>query len=63
MQSEVSRRRGLTRRVVLRGALIVALAATGVGTAVALSGPILKTTHNSRLGAIVVNAKGQRSIT
>jgi predicted lipoprotein with Yx(FWY)xxD motif len=59
MRFEASRRRGLTRRVVLRGALVVVLAATGVGTAVALSGPILKTTHNSRLGAIVVNAKGQ----
>ena len=49
----------MTRRVVLRGALVLALVATGVGTAFALSGPILKTTHNSRLGAIVVNAKGQ----
>ena len=48
----------MTRRLMLRGALLIALAAAGAATALAVAGPILKTSHNARLGAIVVNAKG-----
>ena len=59
MRSRRRRWRELPNRVAVRGALVVALAAAGVGTAFALAGPILKTTHNSRLGSIIVNARGQ----
>jgi predicted lipoprotein with Yx(FWY)xxD motif len=36
---------------------LVAIASAGAGTALAVGGPIIKS-HNSRLGAIVVNASG-----
>jgi predicted lipoprotein with Yx(FWY)xxD motif len=42
-----------------RALLLVVLAVAGVGTALAVSGPILKGTHNTKLGAnIVVSAGG-----
>jgi predicted lipoprotein with Yx(FWY)xxD motif len=47
-------RKRITRRILV----LVVLAAAGVGTALAVGGPILKVSHNSRLGAIVVDAKG-----
>jgi predicted lipoprotein with Yx(FWY)xxD motif len=47
-------RKRFTRRILV----LVVLAAAGVGTALAVGGPILKVSHNSQLGAIVVDAKG-----
>jgi predicted lipoprotein with Yx(FWY)xxD motif len=38
--------------------VLVVLAAAGVGTALAVGGPILKVSHNAKLGAIVVDTKG-----
>jgi predicted lipoprotein with Yx(FWY)xxD motif len=46
-------------RLVPRALLLVVLAAAGVGTALAVSGPILKASHNAKLGAIVVDAQGR----
>jgi predicted lipoprotein with Yx(FWY)xxD motif len=46
------------RRFAPRLLVFAAIGATGVGTALAVSGPIIKTSHNSRLGAIVVSANG-----
>ena len=48
----------MTKRITRRILVLVVLAAAGVGTALAVGGPILKVSHNSRLGAIVVDAKG-----
>src|SRR5580698_1284302 len=49
----------MRKRFASRALLLVVLAAAGVGTALAVSGPILKGTHNTRLGAnIVVSASG-----
>lgn len=48
----------MRRRFAPRILVVVVLAAAGVGTALAVGGPILKVSHNSKLGAIVVDAKG-----
>ena len=49
----------MRKRFASRALLLVVLAAAGVGTALAVSGPILKGAHNTRLGAnIVVSASG-----
>jgi predicted lipoprotein with Yx(FWY)xxD motif len=47
------------KRFASRALVLVVLGAAGVGTALAVSGPILKGTHNTKLGAnIVVSAGG-----
>jgi predicted lipoprotein with Yx(FWY)xxD motif len=43
---------------VLRALAIAAAGVLGVGVAFAVTSPILKSTHDARLGSIVVNAKG-----
>jgi predicted lipoprotein with Yx(FWY)xxD motif len=48
----------MSKRFTRRILVLVVLAAAGVGTALAVGGPILKVSHNSQLGAIVVDAKG-----
>src|ERR1700722_625968 len=49
----------MRKTIAVRALLLVVLAAAGVGTALAVAGPILKGTHNTRLGAnIVVSASG-----
>ena len=48
----------MRKRFAPRILILVVLAAAGVGTALAVGGPILKVSHNSQLGAIVVDAKG-----
>jgi predicted lipoprotein with Yx(FWY)xxD motif len=46
------------KRLASKSLLLIVLAALGVGTALAVAGPILKTSHNSKLGTILVSAKG-----
>src|ERR1700729_1177698 len=58
MRFERRRWRELTRRAAVRGALVVALTAAGVGAAWALAGPILKSTHHSRVGAMIAKPEG-----
>ena len=48
----------MRKRIAPRILVLVVLAAAGVGTALAVGGPILKVSHNSKLGAIVVDSKG-----
>jgi predicted lipoprotein with Yx(FWY)xxD motif len=49
----------MNTKLATRALLLVVLAAVGVGTALAVSGPILKGTHNTKLGAnILVSASG-----
>jgi predicted lipoprotein with Yx(FWY)xxD motif len=48
----------MRKRFLPRILVLVALAAAGVGTALAVGGPIIKSSHNTKLGAIVVDAKG-----
>jgi len=48
----------MTRRLALQTGTLLALAALGAGTALAVGGPLLKSSHNAKLGSIVVNAGG-----
>jgi predicted lipoprotein with Yx(FWY)xxD motif len=49
----------MKKRISLRLVILVVLAAVGVGTALAVSGPIVKVSHNAKLGAnILVDAHG-----
>jgi predicted lipoprotein with Yx(FWY)xxD motif len=48
----------MKKRIAPRMLILVVLAAAGVGTALAVGGPIIKVSHNAKLGAIVVDAKG-----
>ena len=49
----------MKKRIAPRILILVVLAAAGVGTALAVGGPIIKVSHNAKLGAIVVDAKGR----
>jgi predicted lipoprotein with Yx(FWY)xxD motif len=49
----------LTRRFLFRIVALVAIATLGVGTALAVAGPIIKRSHNAKLGTIVVDAQGR----
>ncbi len=48
----------MTKRLAARAILLTVLAALGVGTALAVAGPILKTAHNAKLGTILVSSQG-----
>ncbi len=49
----------MTRRFAFRIVALVAIATLGVGTALAVAGPIIKRSHNPKLGTIVVDAQGR----
>jgi predicted lipoprotein with Yx(FWY)xxD motif len=49
----------LTKRLAFRSGVLIAIAAVGVGTALAVSGPIIKSSRNPTLGRIVVDAQGR----
>ena len=49
----------MRKRLISRTLLLIVLACAGVGTALAVSGPILKASHNAKLGAIVADSQGR----
>ena len=49
----------MTKRFACRGVAFVAIATLGVGTALAVAGPIIKRSRNPKLGMIVVDAQGR----
>jgi predicted lipoprotein with Yx(FWY)xxD motif len=50
--------RQMSKRIAYRLVILVVLAVAGVGTALAVGGPVIKASHNAKLGAIVVDTKG-----
>jgi len=49
----------MTQRFAFRSIALIAILALGVGTALAVAGPILKSSHNPTLGTIIVDAQGR----
>ena len=48
----------MSKRIATRLVILLVLAVAGVGTALAIGGPVIKVSHNAKLGAIVVDTKG-----